>query len=74
MYDDCWKKNADVVASNIKQHLIRAHFAEIRARAYIIWLQTGRADPVSNWLQAEREILAQYSRPHNSETCFKNER
>lgn len=30
---------------------------QVRVMAYLIWLQTGRDDPVANWLQAERDIV-----------------
>lgn len=33
---------------------------DIAVRAYYLWRENGRDDPVSNWLEAEQQLLAEY--------------
>lgn len=40
-----------------RDYFCSVYVNEVRARAYLIWLQTGRSDPLANWLQAEQETL-----------------
>ncbi|HEX7123216.1 MAG TPA: DUF2934 domain-containing protein [Gemmatimonadaceae bacterium] len=32
---------------------------DIAVRAYYLWRESGRDDPVSNWLEAEQQLLAE---------------